>query len=125
MSQVAQSPESECSSDNSCPAGLMCGYSLIYTYPKPKSKKILNRWKGFWKKGSTIVSTNLHEWKLPNEYNKRTEFVGKLQWHNCTMLLDGVRKTDVDPSYFRIEMPQYKSFSYINNTVSINVLSEY
>lgn len=40
------------------------------------------------------------------------------------MLLDGVSKTDVGPFYFIIEMPQYKRFSYTNNTVSIYVRSE-
>lgn len=96
-----------------------------YNYPKPKSKKILNRWKGFWKKGNKIMSTNLRKWKLPKEYKRRTKFLGNLKWHNCTMMLDGIRKTDVGPFYFRIEMPQYKSFSYINNTVSLLVMSEY
>uniref|UniRef100_A0A3Q1I1S3 Ig-like domain-containing protein n=1 Tax=Anabas testudineus TaxID=64144 RepID=A0A3Q1I1S3_ANATE len=95
-----------------------------YNYPKPKSKKILNRWKGFWKKGNKIMSTNLRKWKLPKEYKRRTKFLGNLKWHNCTMMLDGIRKTDVGPFYFRIEMPQYKSFSYINNTVSLLVMSE-
>lgn len=96
-----------------------------YTYPRRTSKKILNSWRGFWKKGNKIISTNLPKWKLPGEYKKRTQFLGKLRARNCTMLLDGVRTTDVGPFYFRIEMPQYKSFSYINNSVTIDVISEY
>ncbi|XP_044065400.1 sialic acid-binding Ig-like lectin 14 [Siniperca chuatsi] len=40
------------------------------------------------------------------------------------MLLDGVRTTDVGPFYFRIEMPQYKSFSYTQNAVSIDVIHD-
>ncbi|KAM7382724.1 hypothetical protein PAMP_002441 [Pampus punctatissimus] len=95
-----------------------------YTYPKPTSKKILNRWRGFWRKGNKIVATNLPKWKLNKEYKKRTQFLGNLQARNCTMLLDGIRKTDVGQFYFRIEMPQYKSFSYTNNTVSIDVLRD-
>ncbi|KAM7420542.1 hypothetical protein PAMA_014992 [Pampus argenteus] len=93
-----------------------------YTYPKPNSKKILNRWNGFWRTGNKIVAANLPKWKLNKEYKKRTQFLGNLQAHNCTMVLYGIRKTDVGPFYFRIEMPQYKSFSYTNNTVSIDVL---
>uniref|UniRef100_A0A8P4FUT1 Ig-like domain-containing protein n=1 Tax=Dicentrarchus labrax TaxID=13489 RepID=A0A8P4FUT1_DICLA len=93
-----------------------------YTYPKPNSKKTLNRWRGFWMKGKKIVSTNLPKWKLAQEYKKRTQFLGNLQSRNCTMLLDGLRQTDVGPFYFRIEMPQYKSFSYINQAVSIDVI---
>ncbi|XP_039973307.1 myelin-associated glycoprotein-like [Xiphias gladius] len=96
----------------------------IYTYPKPISNKILNRWRGFWRKGNKIVSTNLLKWKLPKEYKKRTQFLGDLQSRNCTMLLDGVRGTDVGPFYFRIEMPQYKSFSYTKHTVTIDVIRD-
>lgn len=96
-----------------------------YTYPKPTSNKILNRWRGFWRKGNKIVTTSLPKWKLSEEYKKRTQFLGDLPSRNCTMLLDGIRKTDVGPFYFRIEMPQYKSFSYTKNTVSIDVIREY
>ncbi|XP_034731347.1 myelin-associated glycoprotein-like isoform X1 [Etheostoma cragini] len=94
----------------------------IYTYPKPTSKRILNRWKGFWMKGKTIISTNIPKWRLTEEFRKRTQFLGKLQGRNCTMLLDAVRPTDVGPFYFRIEMPQYKSFTY-PNTVTLDVKS--
>ncbi|TMS10810.1 Myelin-associated glycoprotein [Larimichthys crocea] len=95
-----------------------------YNYPKPNSKKPLNRWRGFWKKGDTIISTSLSSWKLLPEYKKRTSFLGNLASHNCTMQLDDVRQTDVGPFYFRIEMPQYKSFSYRKHPVSIDVISD-
>ncbi|XP_070690777.1 myelin-associated glycoprotein-like [Pempheris klunzingeri] len=94
----------------------------MHTYPKPVSKGTLNRWRGFWKKGKQIISTNLRKLKVSKEYKKRTLFLGDLQRRNCTFLLDGVRKADVGPFYFRIEMPQYKSFSYTNNAVSIDVI---
>ncbi|XP_029133808.2 sialic acid-binding Ig-like lectin 14 [Labrus bergylta] len=95
-----------------------------YTYPKRASKEILNRWIGFWKKKATIISTNLPKWKLPTKYRKRTLFLGNLQTHNCTMMLDGVRRTDTGPFYFRIELPQYgRSYSYTKNDVTIDVMS--
>ncbi|XP_042346489.1 myelin-associated glycoprotein-like isoform X2 [Plectropomus leopardus] len=96
----------------------------IYNYPKPISKQPLNRRTGYWMKGRKVVSTTIPKWKLPMEYKKRTQFLGDLQARNCTMLLDGVRTTDVGPFYFRIEMPQYKSFSYKRNAVSIDVIRE-
>lgn len=96
-----------------------------YMYPKPKSGQILNRFRGFWKLGRKIISSNLPKWKVFQEFKKRTQFLGDLRSQNCTMLLDGVRQTDVGPFYFRIEMPQYKSFSYTGNSVSIDVLREY
>lgn len=96
-----------------------------FTYPRPTSRQTLNRWKGFWKIGRKVVSTSLPRWKLPVEYKRRSKFLGNLAAHNCTMLLEHVRTTDVGPFYFRIEMPQYKSFSYTMNPVYIDVLREY
>ncbi|CAI5662717.1 myelin-associated glycoprotein [Oreochromis niloticus] len=93
-----------------------------YNYPRPSSKKIINSWLGFWKKGNKVLATSIQKWKLPVEYKKRTQFLAKLRTRNCTMLLDSVRSTDVGPFYFRIEMPQYKSFSYTQNSVSIDVI---
>ncbi|XP_072250638.1 myelin-associated glycoprotein-like [Leuresthes tenuis] len=93
-----------------------------YAYPKPRSKTILNSWRGFWKRGNKIVSTNLRKWKLTEEFKKRTQLLGNLGARNCTMLLDGVRSTDVGPFHFRIEIPQYKSFSFVEKTVSIDVI---
>ncbi|KAM6995335.1 sialic acid-binding Ig-like lectin 14 [Tautogolabrus adspersus] len=95
-----------------------------YTYPKPTSKKFLTSWRGFWKKKATIISTNLPRWKLSTEYRKRTLFLGDLRTRNCTMMLDGVRRTDTGPFFFRIEMPQYRSFSYTNNKVTIDVIGD-
>lgn len=92
-----------------------------YNYPRPSSKKIINSWLGFCKKGNKVVATSIQKRKLPVEYKKRTQFLGKLRTRNCTMLLDSVRSTDVGPFYFRIEMPQYKSFSYTQNAVSIKL----
>uniref|UniRef100_A0A665SZE6 Immunoglobulin domain-containing protein n=1 Tax=Echeneis naucrates TaxID=173247 RepID=A0A665SZE6_ECHNA len=70
-----------------------------------------------------IVSTNLPKWKMTDEYKKRTQLLGDLKTRNCSMLLDAVRMTDVGPFYFRIEMPQYRSFSYTKKTVTLNVTS--
>ncbi|KAK5862482.1 hypothetical protein PBY51_017873 [Eleginops maclovinus] len=93
----------------------------LYNYPKPKSKKILTRWKGFWMNGKKVVSTNVPKWKLIKEYKKRTQFLGNIQARNCTMLLDSVGRNDAGPFHFRIEMPQYKSYSYTTTPVTINV----
>ncbi|XP_054478318.1 sialic acid-binding Ig-like lectin 14 [Anoplopoma fimbria] len=97
----------------------------IYNYPKPTSKRPLSRWRGFWMNNKKkVVSTNLPKWKLSEEYKKRTQFLGDLKARNCTMLLDGVRNSDVGPFYFRIEMPQYRSFSYKKYPVTIDVKRE-
>ncbi|XP_012712028.2 myeloid cell surface antigen CD33 [Fundulus heteroclitus] len=91
----------------------------VYTYPK--TKKILNRWVGFWKRGEMIVSTNLPKIKLTQEFRKRTKLMGNLRSGNCTMRISSVRTTDVGPFYLRIEIPQHKSFTFSTNTVTIDV----
>ncbi|XP_015830561.2 myeloid cell surface antigen CD33 isoform X1 [Nothobranchius furzeri] len=93
-----------------------------YTYPT--TKIVLNRWMGFWKRGNTIVSTNLKKWKLAKEFNKRTEFVGALQVGNCSMLLHSVRTTDIGPFYLQVRIPQFKSFTFTENKVSIDVIRQ-
>ncbi|XP_047453764.1 myeloid cell surface antigen CD33-like [Mugil cephalus] len=91
-----------------------------YFYPKPSTNLLINRRIGLWKTGTKLVSSNM-KLMVNAEYKKRARFLGNLQERNCTMLLDRVRSTDTDPFYFSIRMPQYKSFSYTNNAVSINV----
>uniref|UniRef100_A0A8C2Z9L2 Ig-like domain-containing protein n=1 Tax=Cyclopterus lumpus TaxID=8103 RepID=A0A8C2Z9L2_CYCLU len=58
------------------------------------------------------------------KYRGKTKLIGNknLAARNCSMLLDGVRNTDVGPFYFRIEMPHYTSYSYTMNPVHIDVL---
>nr|XP_033958636.1 myelin-associated glycoprotein-like [Pseudochaenichthys georgianus] len=76
----------------------------LYNYPMPKSKKPLTSWSGFWLNGK--------------------KFLGNLAARNCSMLLDSVGKNDVGPFHFRIEMRQYKSFSYSKNPVTLEVTSD-
>uniref|UniRef100_A0A3Q3B506 Ig-like domain-containing protein n=1 Tax=Kryptolebias marmoratus TaxID=37003 RepID=A0A3Q3B506_KRYMA len=89
------------------------------TYVYPKTNKKLNRRRAFWKTGNKIVSTNLRKWKLTPEFKKRSLFLGNVRGGNCTMMLDGVRTTDVGPFYFRIELPRYKTYTFSENTVTI------
>ncbi|XP_017281977.1 sialic acid-binding Ig-like lectin 14 [Kryptolebias marmoratus] len=92
------------------------------TYVYPKTNKKLNRRRAFWKTGNKIVSTNLRKWKLTPEFKKRSLFLGNVRGGNCTMMLDGVRTTDVGPFYFRIELPRYKTYTFSENTVTIVVI---
>uniref|UniRef100_A0A3Q2PYN5 CD80-like immunoglobulin C2-set domain-containing protein n=1 Tax=Fundulus heteroclitus TaxID=8078 RepID=A0A3Q2PYN5_FUNHE len=91
----------------------------VYTYPK--TKKILNRWVGFWKRGEMIVSTNLPKIKLTQEFRKRTKLMGNLRSGNCTMRISSVRTTDVGPFYLRIEIPQHKMHTERNFVFTHNV----
>ncbi|XP_078143224.1 myeloid cell surface antigen CD33-like [Centroberyx gerrardi] len=93
-----------------------------YRYPDPIPMKILSRWKGFWITGTRIVSTSDRKWLLAREYRQRTQLLGDLRSLNCTMRIDGVRLSDTGPFYFRIAMPEYKSFSYKDHRVSIDVM---
>ncbi|XP_023187272.1 myeloid cell surface antigen CD33-like isoform X1 [Xiphophorus maculatus] len=91
----------------------------VYLYPK--SRKILNRWRGFWKRGDTIVASNFLNLRLGNEFHHRSRITGTLQSGNCTWQLYGVRETDTGPFYFRIEIPQHKSFTFSKNKVTLDV----
>ncbi|XP_023187275.1 myeloid cell surface antigen CD33-like [Xiphophorus maculatus] len=91
----------------------------VYLYPE--TKKILNRWRGFWKRGDTIVASNFLNLRLGNEFHMRSRITGTLQSGNCTWQLYGVRETDTGPFYFRIEIPQHKSFTFSKNKVTLNV----
>ncbi|XP_074539104.1 sialic acid-binding Ig-like lectin 14 isoform X2 [Halichoeres trimaculatus] len=87
-------------------------------------KGIQHWWRGFWKKGNQIISTNLPHRELSKEYRQRTMFLGDLRSRNCTMLLDGVRSTDTGPFYFAIELSLGMRFSYIKNAVTIDIIRE-
>ncbi|XP_054903880.1 sialic acid-binding Ig-like lectin 16 [Poeciliopsis prolifica] len=90
-------------------------------YKYPKTKKILNRWRGFWKRGNTLVASSFPSLKLTDEFHKRTRMSGYLQSGNCSWQLFGVRTTDTGPFHFRIELPQHKSNSFLKNMVTLNV----
>ncbi|XP_068999179.1 myelin-associated glycoprotein-like [Embiotoca jacksoni] len=92
----------------------------MYTYPSNRFKTSLPPLSGYWKKGKKIISSNL-PLKLDKEYDQRTKLLGDLKSLNCTMLMSDVRATDIGPFHFRIVIPGFNQFSFINNRVSINV----
>ncbi|XP_043973440.1 sialic acid-binding Ig-like lectin 14 [Gambusia affinis] len=91
----------------------------VYMYPK--TNKVLNRWRGFWKRGDTIVASNFLNLRLTDEFHKRSRITGTLQTGNCTWQLYGIRETDTGPFYLRIEIPQHKSYSFVQNKVTLNI----
>ncbi|XP_017164861.1 sialic acid-binding Ig-like lectin 14 isoform X3 [Poecilia reticulata] len=91
----------------------------VYSYPK--TKKILNRFRAFWYKRHTLVASNFEDLTLRPEYLHRTRMGGSIQSGNCTWELYGVRKTDTGPFYFKIEIPQHKSFTFSNNKVTLDI----
>ncbi|XP_008430604.1 sialic acid-binding Ig-like lectin 14 [Poecilia reticulata] len=90
-------------------------------YVYPKTSKIFKTWLGYWKRGNTVVASNFHNFKLTREFHHRTRIKGALESGNCTWQLNHVRKTDTGPFYFKIEIPQYKSFTFSNNKVTLDI----
>uniref|UniRef100_A0A087XMT3 Immunoglobulin domain-containing protein n=1 Tax=Poecilia formosa TaxID=48698 RepID=A0A087XMT3_POEFO len=90
-------------------------------YFYPKTRKIFKTWWGYWKRGNTVVASNVHNLKLTREFHHRTRITGTLQSGNCTWQLNRVRKTDTGPFYFKIEIPQHQSFTFSKSTVTLNV----
>ncbi|XP_008430605.1 myelin-associated glycoprotein-like isoform X1 [Poecilia reticulata] len=90
-------------------------------YVYPKKAKTLMTWRGYWKRGNTVVATNFPNVKLTDEFNHRSRIKGFLESGNCTWQLNHVRKTDTGPFYFKIEIPQYKSFTFSNNKVTLDI----
>ncbi|XP_016530563.1 sialic acid-binding Ig-like lectin 14 isoform X1 [Poecilia formosa] len=90
-------------------------------YSCPKKRKTFNRFRAFWYRGHTIVASNFPELRLTREFHHRTRMAGSIESGNCTWQLYFVRKTDTGPFYFRIEIPQHKSFTFSNNKVTLDV----
>ncbi|XP_068425241.1 sialic acid-binding Ig-like lectin 14 [Clinocottus analis] len=95
----------------------------IYSIPWRVSTPNLRKRTGLWKIGKKIVATTNYNWQLPKEYKYRSDFLGDLHSLNCTMMLEDVRRTDVGPFYFRIEIDPVKSYSFKKNSVHIDVTS--
>uniref|UniRef100_A0A3B4FMN6 Ig-like domain-containing protein n=1 Tax=Pundamilia nyererei TaxID=303518 RepID=A0A3B4FMN6_9CICH len=83
-----------------------------FSYPKEIST---NNVTVFWKTNGD---------KDRKKYRGKTKLIGDPNKGNCSLQITDITdiNTDVGPFYFRIEMPQYKSFSYTQNAVSIDVI---
>uniref|UniRef100_A0A3B5LBU1 Ig-like domain-containing protein n=1 Tax=Xiphophorus couchianus TaxID=32473 RepID=A0A3B5LBU1_9TELE len=95
------------------------------SYVYPKVRKMLKTWRGYWKRRGTVVASNFPNAKLTDEFHHRSRIRGTLQSGNCTWQLNRVRETDTGPFYFKIEIPQHKTFTFSQNTVTLDVFREY
>ncbi|XP_027869363.1 myeloid cell surface antigen CD33-like [Xiphophorus couchianus] len=91
------------------------------SYVYPKVRKMLKTWRGYWKRRGTVVASNFPNAKLTDEFHHRSRIRGTLQSGNCTWQLNRVRETDTGPFYFKIEIPQHKTFTFSQNTVTLDV----
>ncbi|XP_037836358.1 sialic acid-binding Ig-like lectin 5 isoform X2 [Kryptolebias marmoratus] len=64
------------------------------------------------------------ESQILQEYRTRTKLLGDAANKNCSLLIDSLRPNDTGPFWFRIEIKDYDSFSYLNTKVSISVKRE-
>ncbi|XP_034544652.1 sialic acid-binding Ig-like lectin 14 [Notolabrus celidotus] len=96
------------------------------TFPWHAKKRVVPyKVRGYWKRGQTVISTNNRRPpRTSQEYKGRTQFLGDMRHRCCTMKLHRVSPRDTGPFYFRIEIPWFNRFSYINNAVTIDVLRD-
>ncbi|XP_076833283.1 myeloid cell surface antigen CD33-like isoform X2 [Brachyhypopomus gauderio] len=65
-------------------------------------------------KDSTLVADN---------FKGRTKLIGDLGQKNCTLEIDGVKDHDNGPFCFRIEIPDLDKFSFVEQCVTISMIS--
>ncbi|XP_058865260.1 myelin-associated glycoprotein-like isoform X2 [Acipenser ruthenus] len=59
--------------------------------------------------------------EVVSNFKGRTDLIGDLQKHNCTLKIDAVKVDDTGPFCFRFEVPEIDRASYINHMVLIHV----
>lgn len=96
----------------------------------PCSFKYPNEEKAGTHTGMWIYKTNQyiyhsHKSKILEEYRNRTTLLGDLREKKCSLQIDPLLQHDQGPFYFRIEITNVNKYSYANNKVSIEMISEY
>ncbi|KAM9352797.1 B-cell receptor CD22-like [Symphorus nematophorus] len=93
-----------------------------YNYPDPD--KPITEFTGIWTDGTNQVVYHPVESKVMQQYRGRTELLGDVSKKTCSLKIDPLQPSDHGPFHFRIEIKDYDSYSYIQNTVSITMISE-
>ncbi|KAJ4931046.1 hypothetical protein JOQ06_025346 [Pogonophryne albipinna] len=93
-----------------------------FSYPDPGKK--VTEFIGMWSEASHQVIYHPEKSKIMQQYRNRTELLGDVRQKICTLKIDPLQQSDQGPFHFRIEMTDYEKFSYIDNAVSITMISE-
>ncbi|XP_067458002.1 myelin-associated glycoprotein-like isoform X3 [Thunnus thynnus] len=93
-----------------------------YNYPDPR--KTVTQFTGIWQEDTNKLIYHPVASKIMQQYQGRTELVGDVRQKNCSLKIDPLQQSDRGPFHFRIEIGNYESFSYLQNKVSITMITE-
>lgn len=93
-----------------------------YNYPDPR--KTVTQFTGTWHEDTNKLIYHPVASKITQQYQGRTELVGDVRQKNCSLKIDPLQQSDRGPFHFRIEIGNYESFSYLQNKVSITMITE-
>ncbi|XP_048101450.1 sialic acid-binding Ig-like lectin 5 [Alosa alosa] len=119
----AQIPSSVVALENSCVV-VPCTYEHPNTNTQTKTLR-----KPFWyisdtqakmtKIGKMVYSVTTT--KIEERFQSRTSMPGNINEKNCSLQIDNLKKDDVGPYIFRIEIPQFDNYSFTKYPANINV----
>ncbi|XP_067458014.1 myelin-associated glycoprotein-like isoform X2 [Thunnus thynnus] len=93
-----------------------------YNYPDPR--KTVTQFTGIWQEDTNKFIYHPVASEITQQYQGRTELVGDVRQKNCSLKIDPLQQSDRGPFHFRIEIGNYESFSYLQNKVSITMITE-
>ncbi|XP_042279408.1 sialic acid-binding Ig-like lectin 14 isoform X1 [Thunnus maccoyii] len=93
-----------------------------YNYPDPR--KTVTQFTGTWHEDTNKLIYHPVASEITQQYQGRTELLGDVRQKNCSLKIDPLQQSDRGPFHFRIEIGNYDIFSYLQNKVSITMITE-
>lgn len=62
--------------------------------------------------------------KISSAFQQRTSLWGDLSHRNCSLKINPLRRSDVGPFMFRIEIEDFNKYTFVHNKVSITIKGE-
>ncbi|XP_067094221.1 B-cell receptor CD22 [Osmerus mordax] len=90
-----------------------------FNYPEPEKKS--SEVTGIWAEKTLEKIYHPDRSSVLQDYKERTQLVGDLQVKNCSLRIDPLHQSDTGPFHFRVEIKDYEKYSYVDNTVSIDI----
>ncbi|XP_067458005.1 sialic acid-binding Ig-like lectin 14 isoform X1 [Thunnus thynnus] len=117
LSWTLQAPSSVKGLPGSCVV-IPCSYN----YPDPR--KTVTQFTGTWHEDTNKLIYHPVASEITQQYQGRTELLGDVRQKNCSLKIDPLQQSDRGPFHFRIEIGNYDIFSYVQNKVSITMITE-
>ncbi|XP_077383627.1 myelin-associated glycoprotein isoform X2 [Festucalex cinctus] len=93
-----------------------------FNYPDPQ--KDINELIGIWLEADNHLIYHPNGSKIKQLYQGRTELVGDVRQKDCSLKIDPLQNSDQGPFHFRVEMKDFEKFSYLEKTVSIQMIPQ-